>query len=46
LWQVVSSILAKLVADPATSSPVMHAVLSMMKLDIHRIREAAESSTN
>jgi hypothetical protein len=24
----------------------MHAVLSMMKLDIHRIREAAESSTN
>ena len=45
-WQIVPGILASLVSDPTTSASVMQAVLSMTKLDLQRIRDAAKSATH
>ena len=45
-WQIVPGILAALVSDPSTSASVMQAVLSMTKLDLQRIQEAAKSATH
>lgn len=40
-WQIVPSMLGKLMSDPATAQRVMQAMLPMTKLDIQALRQAA-----
>jgi predicted 3-demethylubiquinone-9 3-methyltransferase (glyoxalase superfamily) len=41
-WQVVPSVLPKLLADPAKAGRVMHALMGMTKLDIKALQDAAD----
>lgn len=41
-WQVVPSVLPKLLADPATAGRVMKALMGMTKLDIRTLQDAAD----
>jgi predicted 3-demethylubiquinone-9 3-methyltransferase (glyoxalase superfamily) len=43
-WQVVPTVLGKLMSDPAKASRVMKAMLQMDKLDIVRLEEAARGA--
>jgi predicted 3-demethylubiquinone-9 3-methyltransferase (glyoxalase superfamily) len=41
-WQIIPSILSKLMSNPATAGNVMQAILKMNKLDIATLKKAAE----
>ena len=41
-YQVVPSVLTKLLADPAKAARVMPALMGMTKLDIQALQDAAE----
>jgi predicted 3-demethylubiquinone-9 3-methyltransferase (glyoxalase superfamily) len=43
-WQVVPTVLTRMLEDPAKSDRVMKAVLKMRKLDIARLKQAYESA--
>ena len=44
-WQIVPTILPKLLSDPATSEHVMKALLQMKKLDIAALTHAGETAS-
>jgi predicted 3-demethylubiquinone-9 3-methyltransferase (glyoxalase superfamily) len=41
-WQIVPAILGELMSDPARAGRVMQALLQMTKLDIDKLKQAAE----
>lgn len=40
-WQIVPSVMGQLMSDPATSKAVMETLLQMSKLDIQKLKDAA-----
>jgi predicted 3-demethylubiquinone-9 3-methyltransferase (glyoxalase superfamily) len=41
-WQIVPAVLPKLMSDPAKAKRVMAALLTMKKLDIRQLQQAAD----